>query len=143
MRARFLFGSLTLAVCVFSPSLFGNKEKAIAGLSVRQKVQSEVDNLKKNMRAAKTRDEKLRFLLKSEQQIQDLRKREALQPDPDEIYMDLLLASLKRIPRGSDFKTGECENYETNIRSRFDPKGEEKLEPAIQETMQVLEVLCK
>lgn len=143
MRARFLLGSVTLAVCVFSPSLFGNREKIHSELNVRQKVESEIDNLKKNLKAAKTPEEKFRFLSKSEVQIEDLRKKNALQADPDEIYMDLLTASLKRIPRGKDFKSAQCHDYQTSIQARFNPRQEDSPEPAIAQTMQVLDLLCQ
>ncbi|MEZ0391123.1 MAG: hypothetical protein ACAH59_02835 [Pseudobdellovibrionaceae bacterium] len=142
MRPQFIFGTLVVGIFFFSHALMGKKDNYTSQLSVRQQVDSEIDNLKKNLSQSHPLLEKWKFLAKSESQIETLRKKSPLQIDKDEFYMDQLALSLKRIPRDKDFKTENCESYQTSILAQFDPQSEKQSEP-ISQTLGILEILCK
>lgn len=143
MRSSFVFGTVILSVFFFSQTLFGNKEKAEPQLSVKQQFNSEVENLKRNLKSARSSEEKFRILTSGESALDALRKNNPLQVAPDEFYMDLLSYSLKQIPRGRTFNREECPDYRTSILAQFDPNAQSRPIEPIAKTLQILEFLCE
>lgn len=142
MRPGLLFGTL-ICTLFFSQLLFGKKESLAPKLTVRQEFESELSNVKKNLKASSALDEKLKVLSKSEREIEMLRKKNPIQLDQDEIYMDMVIVSLKQIPRGTFFKKAECKDYRSKIQSAFNPKAETSPNLPITETLTILNLLCQ
>lgn len=134
MRPGKILVALTL---LFS---FSASAKTVEG-SVRKKFDASISELKTKLKNAKA--DKWKVLSETENQIQNLRKQNAVQPDADEVYMDMVFYSLKQIPRNKEFKVSECPDYRTHILAAFDPHGEEKPTPAIAQTLSVLDLLCQ
>lgn len=148
MRTRLLFGAVALVAFFMSPALMGqdsspNGDGVSVGISTRQEVDSEIFNLQKNIKAAKNRTQAFKALEKTETQISAIRAKAARQIEPDEIYMDMLMATLKEIPRGKSFKVSNCDQYRNKILAQYDPKGEaHPTSPAVEKTLDVLKALC-
>lgn len=135
--------ALILAALVWPADLMGQKE-AKAGLSLRQKVESEIRNLEKNLE--KNRGPSHSFLLieKAEKGIRVLRKQNARQAEADEVYFDQLEAILAGIPRHKNFKAADCKDYETSLVSHFEPTFEGTARnPALKTGLKVLSELCQ
>ncbi len=141
MLTQFILGSLILAVSLSSQSLLG--DAAEGRLSVRQQFDSEVTNLQKNLKICRRADDYWIFLRKAESQLKDLRTSSPLQVEPDEMYMDLLISSLKAIPRKAGFKKQDCDAYHTTILAQFDPTPSGKADEPVAKTMAVLDLLCR
>lgn len=148
MRTRLILGSLILGISLSAQSLPG--EAPHGSLNLRQRFDSEIVNLQKNLKAFKKADEKSsekpaeqwNQIQKTENQIRELRATNPLQVDPDEIYMDLFVSSLKMIPRSADFKKEDCEDYRTTILAQFDPLDKGKIDAPVAHTLSILELLC-
>ena len=168
MRPGLLLG-IVISVLLTSQILFGQKDGVAPKLNVKQQFDSEISNLKKNLKKTSKSGQKpqsnfrtpfhretpqknlkkssksvevWKVLAKSEKDIEILRKRHPIQMDSDEIYMDLVTDSLKQIPRGHEFHRNQCDQYRTGIRAAYDPKSEAKAAPPIEETLEILEILC-
>jgi hypothetical protein len=143
MRTRLLLGFV-----IFCAGLtIAHAEESVSSVLeadsvVRPQVDAELGMLIKRMKDAGTRSEALRALDKSETQISTLRAKASRQAEPDEIYMDMVTATLKEIPRGKAFKTENCKSYRTGILAQFDPTGEDNPSPAVAKTLEILKVLC-
>lgn len=142
MRTKLLLSFVAFTL-LFSLTLQGQKQPVSGGLNVRQKFESEISNLKKNLNTQKKTDEKLKALQKSEKDLEILRKKNPIQVDPDELYMDHVTSSLSLIPRGAQFKKEKCEDYRTSILFAFSPQNPEKPMPPIAETLSILDLLCQ
>jgi hypothetical protein len=143
MRSKFVFGSVILSGLLFTQSLLGKKESLPLSLSVRQQFETEISNLKRNLTKVSSTPAQWTQINKVESQISQLRKKNPLQLDQDEIYMDTVMASLAQIPRDAQFKKEKCDNYRSKIMVQFDPHGEDDPIPPVAETLSVLEILCK
>lgn len=143
------FGFLSLAVLIalalcFPGSLLGQKEAERGSLNVRQKVESDVLNLQRNLERAKKNADLFRVLKKTEVEIGRVRKKEPRQSESDEIYLDQLAAVLGEIPRDGEFKKDKCFDYRTSLISNFEPKsGAEIKNPALKTGLEVLTTLCR
>jgi hypothetical protein len=144
VRSRNVLILIILALGLMSEALVGKKEIA-AQLSVRQEFESEIHNLKKNIAISrkKTGDQRWQALEKAENEVEKLRSENPRQFEPDELYMDLVMASLEEIPRGSEFKRDNCLDYKASILAHFDPQNEDKLALPVSQSLSVLEALCK
>src|SRR6185312_4475210 len=147
MRTRFIFGIVMLLAFFISPELMGKNPSSSGegsvGISVRQEVDSEIFNLGKNIKAAKGRAKAFKALEKTETQVSAIRSKAPRQIEPDEIYMNMLKATLKEIPRGKSFKPADCEKYRSEILAQYDPQGEEHpTSLAVEKTLDVLNGLC-
>lgn len=153
MRSRALFGAVIFLVISFMvQNLQGAKGESTPGLSVRQQVDSEIFNLEKNLKAAKKRDDRWKFLEKSEATIQNLRAKNGRQFVQDEIDMDFLMNSLKEIPRRAQFKANQCSHYRAQILANYDPQGDPDAQsgdgnpsgnPAVAKALHILSLLCQ
>jgi hypothetical protein len=131
-----------LSILFSTEILLGKKNEVPMKLSVRQQVDSEIHNLKRNLESARG-DVPWKLLEKSEKDIQSVRSHNPRQFDKDEIYMDTLMNSLVEIPRRNEFKIDECEDYRSSIISHFDPQNEEKPAPPVEQALEILYLLCR
>lgn len=143
MRARVLFLLITLSILFSTEILLGKKNEVPMKLSVRQQVDSELHNLKRNLESSKSGDSSWKLLEKSEKDIQSVRSHNPRQFDKDEVYMDTLMNSLIEIPRKNEFKKDECAGYRSSIISHFDPQNEEKPAPPVAQALEILSLLCR
>jgi hypothetical protein len=121
----------------------GQKKDTEGHLTLRQKVESEILNLDRNLAKAKKLDEKFRLLAKSEREIRVLRKKTARQDERDEIFFDQFLAVLGEIPRSPQFKREQCGEYRTTLVAHFEPTAEGNVQnQALKYGLQVLDEIC-
>lgn len=142
MRTRFVLVALILPIVFGAQNLMGKKTAIPSKLSVRQQVDSEVDNLKKNLKAAKSMDAKWKYFEKTFLNIKTLRANSSRQFEGDEIHMDMQVASLDDIPKGTKFQASKCGEYKTTLIVHYNPRQEAEPDPAVTQTLHVLEILC-
>jgi hypothetical protein len=144
MRSRIFFTAIALLLyIVMSPSMLLGLKSTRPNLSLKQKVDLELSNLNKNVKKARTIQQKLKFVNSATDRIKNLRTQAAKQMEPEELYIDVLMASLEEIPR-ENFKRDHCEIYKQNIISKYDPAANDRSQnPAVKKTVGVLKSLCK
>lgn len=142
MRSRIILITVILSGLFSTEILLGKKGEVPMTLSVRQQVDSEIHNLKRNLESMKKPEDRWKALEKAEKEIHALRGRSPRQFEKDEIYMDTLMASLEEVPRQVEFKKDQCDAYRTGILAHFDPKGGEQPAPPIARTLEILKILC-
>lgn len=142
MRTRFVLVALGILVTFSTQNLMGKKTALPSALSVRQQVDSELANLKKNIKLANSMDGKWKFLDKSTRNIKALRSSSSRQFEGDEIYMDMVMNSLDDVPRGTKFKAGDCVKYRNHIIANYNPSQDTEPSEAVTQTLGVLDLLC-
>lgn len=145
MRSRILLASLMGFSTFFAPAhLFGEKKRTTASLNVKQQVDLELFNLRKNIKKSASQEEKFKFFERTENKIQSLRQQIDSKNENDELYMDLVLICLGEIPRDELFKKDRCDIYKKSMMSKFDPTADiEPKHPAVKRVVSVLNTLCK
>jgi hypothetical protein len=142
MRSRIFFTTIALFFVMLSPSMLLGQKTAQPNLSLKQKVDLELSNLNKNVKRARTIQQKLKFVNVTTEKIKSLRNQSAHQMEPEELYIDVLMASLEEIPR-QNFKRDRCDIYKQNIISKYDPSGSQRSQnPAVKKTVGLLNSLC-
>ena len=144
MRSRILFATLIPFSLTVTPSmLFGQKKNLSNHVSLKQQVDQELHNLQKNVKKAASLNDKLKFIDLAESKIRDLRSVSPRQRDRDELYFDIVLASLEEIPRQEYFKKDRCDIYKQSILNKYDPEADSQPKnPAVKKTVGVLESIC-
>ena len=144
MRSRIFLKAITFIFGItMVPSILFGLKNTHSNLSLKQKVDLEFSNLNKNVNRARTIQSKLKFLNMTTEKIKTLRTQSAKQMDSEELYIDVLMASLEEIPR-ENFKRDHCEIYKQNIISKYDPAASERTQnPAVKKTVGVLKSICK
>jgi len=143
MRSRILLSALVSLTFFFSHVLLGKKDEPVNHLSVRQQFESHISNLKRNLEDSKKSNQKWTIVEKFEAQIKALRKKNPVQVEPDEFFMDQFTSSLGAIPRGKSFQKAQCEDYKTSIQAQHDPREEDPPTGPVGQALAILEILCR
>ena len=143
MRAQFIPLLVMVSVLITAEVLLGKKNEMPTALSVRQQVDSEVFNLEKNLKAAKSSEARWKFLESSKELIKALRSKSSRQFEQDEIYMDYIYFSLRDFPSKAEFKSEKCGQYRSSIIANYNPQFETAPDPAIAKTLGLLGIICK
>jgi hypothetical protein len=143
MRTKLISGLVILGSLFFAQTLFGNKDGFSGNLSVRQKFDTELSNLKKNLSLKTDKQEQWKQFTKFENQVTQLRKKNPRQIEGDEVHMNYLMDAVSIIPRGSNFKKEKCPAYQAQIIQQFDPQNGEAPDSPVAPALSVLEILCK
>lgn len=143
MRAGFIPFIVIFVVLMATEALLGNKIETVATLSVRQRVDSEISNLEKNLKMARENQNAYwSYLENTLSRIKTLRAKNPRQFEPDELYMDYVYFSLREFPLKADFTPEKCGQYRSALIANFNPRFETLSDPAISKTLGLLKIFC-
>lgn len=143
MRTRFVPLIVILVVVTGTEALLGNRNEVSPTLSLRQRVDSEIANLGKNLEISK-KDKEVwgNHLENTRARIKSLRAKNPRQFEPDELYMDYIYFSLRDFPSKMEFKPEKCGHYRSALIANFNPLIEMTPNPAIIKTLGLLKIIC-
>lgn len=143
MRLGLVSFALVVTLVSIPSFLMGNRKNGQSDLSLRQRIDSEIANLQKNIGKAHDLPSRLRAIAKTENEIISLRKKHARQTESDEIFFDQMLAALAEIPREGKFQSASCGDYKSSLIAKLEPAATSAaLSPALKKGLRILEGLC-
>ena len=145
MRIRIIsVALLVVAAIAFPPALMGQREATQGSLSARQKFESEISNLEKNLSRAANLNEQLRLIERAEKGFRIMRKKQGRQVESDELFFDQFQTLLSEFPREKSFRKEECGGYQAFLVAHFEPKPQGSIHnPALKDGLEVLALLCR
>lgn len=115
-----------------------------SGRSVKERVETRAELLKKELTVSHSDKEKFRAVEKTLSEIQGLRANNLFQDARSEAYMDLMVTVLESVPDEHSFRKKDCLKYENDFLNEFEPMAlDAPEEPALQPGWQALQSLCR
>lgn len=90
--------------------------------------------------------DRVSYLHRRLNEIEEERKKLAYSAVNDEISMDLILGTLREIPPVENFHLEDCDDYQTNVFVGFDPTSgvyKEPREPSVKRAFRIFKKICK
>ena len=143
MRTRILsFIVISAGLLLVAPRLSGQRDIAVASLSVRQKVESLSLNAVRNVNAKKDAKARVKEVEKFLTEFKNLRAKSPRQVADDELYLDHLEGALRLVPLAS-FEKSKCSDYRSKVMSNYEPQSEKAQSAPIKRALEIIDSVCQ